>query len=123
MLGVGKIFPQYNLKSVQGTDIGNAFSEATDADVTGQWKVYFFWPKDFTFICPTEIAAFGKLYQEFKDRDTELFGVSTDSEFVHLAWKQNHPDLTPSPFPWLSDIKRELSTDLGIQTQRFIVSK
>ena len=76
--------------------------------------MFFFWPKDFTFVCPTEIVGFGKLAQDFEDRDTMLFGVSTDSEFVHLAWRQNHKDLTDTPFPWLSDIKRELSQALGI---------
>jgi peroxiredoxin (alkyl hydroperoxide reductase subunit C) len=76
--------------------------------------VVFFWPKDFTFVCPTEIAAFGKLNREFSDRDAVVYGVSTDSEFVHLAWRQNHADLKGLPFPMLADIKRELSTALGI---------
>ena len=74
----------------------------------------FFWPKDFTFVCPTEIAAFGKLNGEFNDRDAVVYGVSTDSEFVHLAWRQNHADLKALPFPMLADIKRELSAALGI---------
>ena len=80
----------------------------------GKWKVVFFWPKDFTFVCPTEIAAFGKLAGEFKDRDAVVYGVSTDSEFVHLAWRNNHADLKDLPFPMLADIKRELSQTLGI---------
>ena len=74
----------------------------------------FFWPKDFTFVCPTEIAAFGELAGEFKDRDTVVYGVSTDSEFVHLAWRNNHPDLKDLPIPMLADIKRELSQALGV---------
>ena len=74
----------------------------------------FFWPKDFTFVCPTEIAAFGKLNGDFNDRDTVVYGVSTDSEFVHLAWRQNHADLKTLPFAMLADIKRELSTALGV---------
>ena len=80
----------------------------------GKWKVVFFWPKDFTFVCPTEIAAFGKLNKDFADRDAVVYGVSTDSEFVHLAWRQNHADLKALPFAMLADIKRELSTALGI---------
>ena len=74
----------------------------------------FFWPKDFTFVCPTEIAAFGKLNGEFADRDAQVLGVSTDSEFVHLAWRSNHADLKDLPFPMLADIKRELRRALGI---------
>ena len=74
----------------------------------------FFWPKDFTFVCPTEIAAFGKLNGEFADRDTQLLGASTDSEFVHHAWRVHHDDLRDLPFPMVADIKRELSAELGI---------
>jgi peroxiredoxin (alkyl hydroperoxide reductase subunit C) len=74
----------------------------------------FFWPKDFTFVCPTEIAEFGRLNSEFTDRDTQILGVSTDSDFVHLAWKQHHDDLRNLPYPMVSDIKRELSSALGI---------
>jgi lipoyl-dependent peroxiredoxin subunit C len=74
----------------------------------------FFWPKDFTFVCPTEIAAFGKLNREFSDRGAQLFGVSTDNEYVHLAWRKDKEELRSLPFPMLSDIKRELSGALGI---------
>src|SRR3546814_9118565 len=80
----------------------------------GKWKVVFFWPKDFTFVCPTEIAAFGKLNGDFNDRDTVVYGASTDSEFVHLAWRRDHEDLRDLPFPMLADLKRELSSALGI---------
>jgi alkyl hydroperoxide reductase subunit AhpC len=74
----------------------------------------FFWPKDFTFVCPTEIAAFGKLDSDFSDRDAQLLGVSTDSEFVHHAWRTHHADLKDLPFPMVADLKRELSTALGV---------
>jgi peroxiredoxin (alkyl hydroperoxide reductase subunit C) len=93
---------------------GKAFQKIANGDFPGKWKVYFFWPKDFTFVCPTEIAAFGKLNQEFQDRDAQVLGGSTDSEFVHLAWRQSHPDLRNLPFPMLADIKRELCAALGI---------
>ena len=62
-------------------------------------------------MCPTEIAAFGKLNKEFQDRDAQILGGSIDSEFVHLAWRNNHPDLKDLPFPMLSDIKRDLCVD------------
>jgi alkyl hydroperoxide reductase subunit AhpC len=71
--------------------------------------VVFFWPKDFTFVCPTEIATFGKLNDEFEDREAQILGVSIDSEFVHFQWRAQHQDLKPLPFPMLSDIKRELA--------------
>jgi len=65
-------------------------------------------------VCPTEIAAFGRLSGEFADRDAVVYGASTDSEFVHLAWRQSHDDLKALPIPMLADIKRELSTAFGI---------
>jgi peroxiredoxin (alkyl hydroperoxide reductase subunit C) len=114
MLTIGDKFPSFDLKAVVSTDPKKAFTEITDRSDEGKWKVVFFWPKDFTFVCPTEIAAFGKLNGDFEDRDAAVYGVSTDSEFVHLAWRQNHADLKALPFPMLADIKRELSTALGI---------
>jgi peroxiredoxin (alkyl hydroperoxide reductase subunit C) len=114
MLTVGEKFPKFEVTATVGLNIKTAFETITDASYPGKWKVYFFWPKDFTFVCPTEIAAFGKLNKEFADRDAQILGGSTDSEFVHLAWRNHHPDLKELPFPMLADIKRELSGALGI---------
>ena len=87
---------------------------STGSEQAGKWQVVFFWPKDFTFVCPTEIAAFGKLNREFSERGAQVFGVSTDSEYVHLAWRKDKEELRDLPFPMLSDIKRELTAALGI---------
>jgi alkyl hydroperoxide reductase subunit AhpC len=114
MLTVGDTFPAFNLKGVVSRDMKTAFKDFTEKSDSGKWKVVFFWPKDFTFVCPTEIAGFGKLAKEFKDRDAVVYGASTDSEFVHLAWRNDHKDLHDLPFPMLADIKRELSEALGI---------
>jgi len=114
MLTIGDSFPSYSLTGVTSTDIKNAFQPITNATASGKWKIYFFYPKDFTFVCPTEITAFDDLHKDFHSRNTEIYGVSTDSEFVHLAWKKDHPDLKNLKFPLLSDIKKELSAHLGI---------
>jgi peroxiredoxin (alkyl hydroperoxide reductase subunit C) len=114
MYTIGQKFPEFHLKAVVSTDQASAFKEVNNATYKGKWLVVFAWPKDFTFVCPTEIAAFGKANRDFLDRDAQLLGMSTDSEFVHLAWRQHHPDLKDLPFPMLSDIKRELSFELGI---------
>jgi peroxiredoxin (alkyl hydroperoxide reductase subunit C) len=114
MLTIGDKFPSFDLKAVVSTDPKAAFRQVNDKTDEGKWKVVFFWPKDFTFVCPTEIAAFGKLNKEFVERDAVVYGVSTDSEFVHLAWRQNHADLKALPIAMLADLKRELSTALGI---------
>ncbi|HYC05291.1 MAG TPA: peroxiredoxin [Azospirillaceae bacterium] len=114
MLTIGDKFPTFDLKAVVSTDAKTAFTQIGNETYKGKWLVVFSWPKDFTFVCPTEIAAFGKANGEFADRDAQVLGVSTDSEFVHLAWRQNHADLKDLPFPMLADIKRELCTELGI---------
>ena len=114
MLGLGQKFPQFSLTGVVSNDLANAFQPFDQDSSKGKWKVFFFWPKDFTFVCPTEIAAFGKLNRDFADRDAVLYGVSIDSEFVHLAWRNDKEELRNLPFPMLSDIKRELATALGV---------
>jgi alkyl hydroperoxide reductase subunit AhpC len=114
MIGIGRQFPRFELTGVVSNDAASAFKIFNNASATGKWQVFFFWPKDFTFVCPTEIAAFGKLNREFADRDTLLYGVSTDSEFVHLAWRSTKDELKTLPFPMLSDLKRSLTAELGV---------
>lgn len=123
MLGIGKKFPEFKLKSVVTAVQDTAFGEVSSASYPGKWKVVFFYPKDFTFVCPTEIKGFGDLNRDFQDRDTQALAVSTDSEFVHLAWKQNHADLKDLPIPMLSDIRRDLSTALGILDETELVAQ
>ena len=114
MLTVGDKFPEFKLQAVVGLEKGKEFQELTDTSFAGKWQVVFFWPMDFTFICPTEIAEFGKRNQDFVDRDAQVLGASTDTHFVHLAWRNHHPDLKALPDPMLADTKRALSEALGI---------
>jgi lipoyl-dependent peroxiredoxin subunit C len=114
MLGVGQKFPEFALKGVVSNDLKDAFVAISDQSYKGKWRVVFFWPKDFTFVCPTEIAEFGKLNREFTERDAQVLGASTDSEFVHLAWRSQKDELKKLPFPMLADVKRELTQKLGI---------
>jgi alkyl hydroperoxide reductase subunit AhpC len=118
MLTIGDQFPSFTAKAVVGLERGHEFATLSDQSFEGKWKVYFFWPKDFTFVCPTEIAAFAKLNREFADRDAQVLGVSTDSEYVHLAWRNQHPDLKELPFPMIADIARGLSQALGVLDKR-----
>ena len=114
MLTVGDRLPEFRVQAVVGDEKGKEFKEVSNKDNPGKWRVVFFWPKDFTFVCPTEIAEFGRKNKDFADRDAQVLGVSVDSEFVHHAWRTHHPDLKDLPFPMLSDLRRELSTELGI---------
>ena len=118
MLTIGDQFPSFTAKAVVGLERGHEFATLSDKSFEGKWKVYFFWPKDFTFVCPTEIAGFGQLEREFAARDAQVLGVSTDSEYVHLAWRNQHPDLKELPFPMIADITRGLSQALGVLDKR-----
>jgi lipoyl-dependent peroxiredoxin subunit C len=114
MLTVGEKFPNFKLNAVVSLEKEKEFQEITESTHLGKWQVIFFWPMDFTFICPTEIAEFGKRNKDFVDRDAQVLGASTDTHFVHLAWRNNHSDLKSLPYPMLADTKRELSCALGI---------
>ncbi len=114
MLGVGDKFPIFEMQAVVNIDKGKEFRPIGHESFPDKWKIYFFWANDFTIICPTEIAAFGKLNGEFAARDAQILGVSVDSEYVHLAWRNNHADLKNLPFPMLADVKRNLCEQLGI---------
>ena len=111
MLTVGDKLPCFALDAVIGIEQGKEFQSVSERSFPGKWLVLFSWPMDFTFICPTEIAEFGKRAREFADRDAQILGVSGDTEYVHLAWRKNHPDLKSLPYPMLADTKRELSND------------
>ncbi len=111
---VGSKFPEFNKKSVVSIEKGKEFYNISNDDINGKWAVMFWWPKDFTFVCPTEIAEFNGKYEDFQDRDTVLLGASTDSEFVHLAWRNDHDDLRGLKFPMLADTSKSLAEELGI---------
>jgi len=114
MLTIGQAFPSFQLKGVVSNDVQSAFRDFDTGASHGKWRVFFFYPKDFTFVCPTEIAGFARLDPQFRERDSEVFAVSTDSEFVHLAWRREHESLRELPFPMLSDLSRGLCEELGI---------
>ncbi len=111
---IGDMFPEFSKKSVVSIEKGKEFKDVSSKDIQGKWTVMFWWPKDFTFVCPTEIAEFNKNYTNFTDRDTLLLGASTDTEYVHLAWRKDHKDLRDLQFPMIADTSRSLSEELGI---------
>jgi len=114
MLTVGHRFPDFRLPATVALASGQEFQELTNHSHPGKWLVLFAWPLDFTFVCPTEIAEFGRRHGDFADRDAQLLGLSCDSEYVHLAWRKSHPDLEDLPVPMLADKQRALCQTLGI---------
>lgn len=83
------------------------FKEITMSDFQGKWLVFFFYPLDFTFVCPTEIKGFAAAYQRFSDINAELLGCSVDSQFAHLNWIES--ELGKLPFALLSDITKNIA--------------
>ncbi len=114
LLGIGEKFPQFSAPACVSLEKGKEFATIDNSQFKGKWNVVFFWPLDFTFVCPTEIAEFNKELPNFRERGANLFGVSCDSQYVHLAWRNNHADLKNLGFPMVADNKKELSETLGV---------
>ncbi|MFC7302088.1 peroxiredoxin [Cognatiluteimonas weifangensis] len=123
MLTIGDKFPAFKLKATVSTDLDTAFVDIDNASYPGKWTCVFFYPKDFTFVCPTEIKGFADVNQQFLDRDCQILAGSTDSEFVHLAWRKDHKDLHELPFPMLADIRKDLVSALGILTDEGVAQR
>lgn len=114
MKTIGEKFPDFNKKAVVSLEPGKEFKNLSQADIAGKWTVFFWWPKDFTFVCPTEIVSFNDHFDEFTSRGANVVGASTDSEYVHLAWRNDHPGLKGLKFPMLADTSKTLAEELGI---------
>ncbi|HEX7387290.1 MAG TPA: peroxiredoxin [Castellaniella sp.] len=93
----------------------SAFEDITESSFPGKWKVIYFYPKDFSRICPTEIVGFNSLVGEFEERDTVLMGGSTDNEYVKLAWRRDDPQLSRLNHYQFSDIAGALIDQLGVR--------
>lgn len=95
----------------------NAFRTATKADVLGKWSVFFFYPADFTFVCPTELEDMADKYDEFKKLGVEVYSVSTDSHFVHKAWHDASDSIKKIQYPMLADPTGLLSRAFGVMIE------
>lgn len=121
MLGIGEKLPDFTVTGVKPKFMEHeeggvsAFEPITQDSFPGKWKVIFFYPKDFTFVCPTEIAEFARLGGDFEDRDAVVMGGSTDNEFVKLAWRRDHADLAKLPIWQFADTQGALVDGLGVR--------
>ncbi|HTU11845.1 MAG TPA: peroxiredoxin [Allosphingosinicella sp.] len=114
MLTVGDTLPGLTLPVQQGVAALPAGETIDLAEMNGKWKILFYWPKDFTFVCPTEIAGYAELKTDFADRDAVLIGASTDTAHVHFAWRRSDEQLANADFPWIADNGAQLASALGI---------
>ncbi len=95
----------------------NSIEELTLSSLRGKYVVLFFYPLDFTFVCPSEIIAFDKKLDEFKSRNAEVVGVSVDSQYTHYAWRQTAPEkggIGEIGYPLVADLSKSISTDYGV---------
>ena len=112
-LRVGQQAPDFTATAV----VDQEFKEVTLSQYRGKYVVLFFYPLDFTFVCPTEITAFSDRYADFSSKNTEVLGVSVDSQFSHLAWIQtprNQGGLGDINYPLVADLKKEISTAYNV---------
>jgi alkyl hydroperoxide reductase subunit AhpC len=110
---VGKPAPDFKATAC----IKGEFKDISLSDYRGKKVVLFFWPLDFTFVCPTEIVAFNEKYKDFQERNTEVLGASVDSHFTHLAWQrtpQKQGGLGPIDFPMVADQTHTISDSYGV---------
>ncbi len=114
MKTVGDKFPDFEKTAVVSLEPGKEFEKVTLDKLKGKWSIFFWWPMDFTFVCPTEIASFNDHFEEFNKRDANIVGASVDSQYVHLAWRNADPNLKELKFPMLADTSKSLSEELGI---------
>lgn len=108
MVQVGQTAPDFTMEGV----LDGKFVEVKLSDYRGDWVVLFFYPLDFTFVCPTEIRGFATRLREFEDLDAQVLGCSVDSKYSHLAWIEK--ELGQLGFPLLSDMTRGVTRDYGI---------
>lgn len=110
---VGNPAPAWKADAV----VGGEFKSLSNADYKGKWKVLYFYPLDFTFVCPTEITAFSDAIDKFKELNCEVLGCSIDSKFSHLAWtKQDRKEggLGEIKYPLLADMTKSIAADFGV---------
>ena len=111
---VTKEAPNFTAQAVMGN---NSIEEMKLSDYRGKYVVLFFYPLDFTFVCPSEIIAFDKALGDFKKKNTEVIGVSVDSQFTHFAWKNTEPKdggIGQIKYPLVADLNKNISRDYGV---------
>jgi peroxiredoxin (alkyl hydroperoxide reductase subunit C) len=114
LLGLGARFPEFSLQACVSAEPGSEFRTVDSHELAGAWTAIFFWPLDFTFVCPTELVEFNRALREFRALAARVLGVSGDSHHSHLAWRKENPALHNLEFPMLADAGKELAEELGI---------
>ena len=93
------------------------FVEVSDQDVKGQWSVFFFYPADFTFVCPTELGDIADNYEEFQQRGVEIYSVSTDTHFTHKAWHDSSDTIGKIQYTMIGDPTGDITRNFGVMRE------
>lgn len=107
---IGKEIADFKVQAYQNDD----FKEVTKADVLGSWSLFFFYPADFSFVCPTELEELAEMYEEFKKEDCEVYTVSSDTEYAHKAWHDESERVGKADYPMLADPAHVLARDFDV---------
>ncbi|MFQ3548231.1 MAG: peroxiredoxin [Armatimonadota bacterium] len=111
MVQVGQPVPDFEMEGV----FKDEFKKFKLSDYRGKWVIFFYWPLDFTFVCPTEVTAFSKRVADFEALNTVILGASVDSKFTHLAWQK---EIGKISYPMLSDITKETARNYGVLIEK-----
>jgi peroxiredoxin (alkyl hydroperoxide reductase subunit C) len=114
LLGLGSQFPEFSLQACVSAEPGSEFRVVDSHELEGSWSAVFFWPLDFTFVCPTELVEFNRALREFRALGARVYGVSGDSHHAHLAWRKENPSIRSLEFPMLADADKKVAEELGI---------
>lgn len=109
-LQVGQRAPEFSLNAL----VGRSFKRIELSQYHQQWVVLFFYPMDFTLLCPTELIELNNKFEEFEDRDAALIGGSTDTEYSHLGWVNSHEGLSDLQYPLFADVTKRTALDYGV---------
>ncbi len=107
---IGKEISDFSVQAYHEND----FKTVTKADVLGKWSLFFFYPADFTFVCPTELEDLEDFYPKFKEAGCEVYSVSTDTHFTHKAWHESSDRISKVTYPMLADPTHVLSRDFKV---------
>ena len=105
--------PEFKVQAFQN----GSFKTVTNEDVKGKWAIFFFYPADFTFVCPTELVDIAEKYDQFQAMGVEVYSVSTDSHFVHKAWHDASESIRKIKYPMLADPTGTLSRAFGVNPE------
>ena len=110
---INSVFPEFKLQAFHNGE----FKTVTNKDIENKWALFFFYPADFTFVCPTELVDLAEKYEQLKAMGVEVFSVSTDSHFVHKAWHDASPTIRQITYPMLADPTGALTRALGVMIE------